>query len=96
MGKGIFDEFPAIGGGVEVDDEGTHAQVLYFPRKMSECRCLAGGNAPKFTGPRSIRGKARYVAPEQVHGEPASVLSDIYSAGCDNALQHQSLAFTVR
>jgi serine/threonine protein kinase len=38
-------------------------------------------NAPKFTGPRSIRGKARYVAPEQIHGEPASVLSDIYSAG---------------
>lgn len=38
-------------------------------------------NAPKFTGPRSIRGKARYVAPEQVHGEQASVSSDIYSAG---------------
>jgi serine/threonine-protein kinase len=38
-------------------------------------------DAPKFTGPRSIRGKARYVAPEQVHGEQASVASDIYSAG---------------
>jgi serine/threonine protein kinase len=38
-------------------------------------------NAPKFTGPRSIRGKARYVAPEQIHGEPASIVSDIYSAG---------------
>lgn len=38
-------------------------------------------NAPRFTGPRSIRGKARYVAPEQVRGEPASVLSDVYTAG---------------
>jgi serine/threonine protein kinase len=38
-------------------------------------------NSPRFTGPRSIRGKARYVAPEQVHGEPATILSDIYSAG---------------
>lgn len=38
-------------------------------------------NSPRFTGPRSIRGKARYVAPEQIHGEAATVLSDIYSAG---------------
>lgn len=38
-------------------------------------------DSPRFTGPRSIRGKARYVAPEQVHGEAASVHSDIYSAG---------------
>jgi serine/threonine protein kinase len=38
-------------------------------------------DSPRYTGPRSIRGKARYVAPEQVHGETASVLSDIYSAG---------------
>ena len=38
-------------------------------------------NAPRFTGPRSIRGKARYVAPEQVHGDAATVLSDVYSAG---------------
>jgi eukaryotic-like serine/threonine-protein kinase len=37
--------------------------------------------SPQFTGPRSIRGKARYVAPEQVHGAQATVLSDIYSAG---------------
>lgn len=38
-------------------------------------------DSPRYTGPRSIRGKARYVAPEQVHGENATVLSDIYSAG---------------
>lgn len=38
-------------------------------------------DAPQFTSPRSIRGKARYVAPEQVHGSQATVLSDIYSAG---------------
>jgi serine/threonine-protein kinase len=37
--------------------------------------------APRFTAPRSIRGKARYVAPEQVRGDPATVLSDVYSAG---------------
>ena len=38
-------------------------------------------DSPKYTGPRSIRGKARYVAPEQVHGRPATVASDVYSAG---------------
>ncbi len=38
-------------------------------------------DSPRYTSPRSIRGKARYVAPEQVHGENATVLSDIYSAG---------------
>ncbi|MBK6683677.1 MAG: serine/threonine protein kinase [Deltaproteobacteria bacterium] len=38
-------------------------------------------DSPRYTGPRSIRGKARYVAPEQVHGENATVLSDVYSAG---------------
>ncbi len=38
-------------------------------------------DSPKYTGPRSIRGKARYVAPEQVHGRPATVGSDLYSAG---------------
>ena len=38
-------------------------------------------DSPKYTGPRSIRGKARYVAPEQVHGRPATITSDIYSAG---------------
>lgn len=38
-------------------------------------------DSPRYTGPRSIRGKARYVAPEQVHGENATPLSDIYSAG---------------
>ncbi|MEO1334640.1 MAG: serine/threonine-protein kinase [Myxococcota bacterium] len=38
-------------------------------------------DSPKYTGPRSIRGKARYVAPEQVQGQPATVASDIYSAG---------------
>ncbi|MEM7674646.1 MAG: serine/threonine-protein kinase [Myxococcota bacterium] len=38
-------------------------------------------DSPKYTGPRSIRGKARYVAPEQVQGQPATVASDIYAAG---------------
>jgi serine/threonine protein kinase len=49
--------------------------------KVTDFGIAKMANAPKFTGPRSIRGKARYVAPEQVHGEQASVLSDIYSAG---------------
>lgn len=35
----------------------------------------------KLTGPRSIRGKARYAAPEIVRGEKATVRSDVYAAG---------------
>ncbi len=38
-------------------------------------------DSPRYTSPRSIRGKARYIAPEQVRGRPATVESDIYSAG---------------
>lgn len=37
-------------------------------------------DAPNETRPRSIRGKARYVSPEQVRGRPATFRSDIYSA----------------
>ncbi|MCK6549682.1 protein kinase [Myxococcota bacterium] len=49
--------------------------------KVTDFGIATIANAPRFTGPRSIRGKARYVAPEQVHGEQATVLSDLYSAG---------------
>ena len=38
-------------------------------------------DSPAYTAPQTIRGKAQYVAPEQVHGDRASVASDIYSAG---------------
>jgi serine/threonine protein kinase len=38
-------------------------------------------DAPDETRPQSIRGKARYVSPEQIRGRPASFCSDIYSAG---------------
>ncbi|MFO0729035.1 MAG: serine/threonine-protein kinase [Myxococcota bacterium] len=34
-----------------------------------------------LTGPRSIRGKARYAAPEVIRGESASPRSDLYAAG---------------
>lgn len=37
--------------------------------------------SPHLTAPKSIRGKARYVAPEQVKGETATLHSDVYSAG---------------
>ncbi|MBK8013578.1 MAG: serine/threonine protein kinase [Deltaproteobacteria bacterium] len=49
--------------------------------KLTDFGIAKSVNAPKCTAPRSIRGKARYVAPEQVYGEAASVKSDIYSAG---------------
>lgn len=37
--------------------------------------------APQLTAPQSIRGKARYVSPEQIRGSRASALSDVYAAG---------------
>ncbi len=49
--------------------------------KVTDFGIAKVAGSPQFTSPRSIRGKARYVAPEQVHGAQATVLSDIYSAG---------------
>lgn len=49
--------------------------------KVTDFGIAKMAGAPQFTSPRSIRGKARYVAPEQVHGGQATVLSDIYAAG---------------
>lgn len=54
---------------------------FYGEVKVTDFGIAKLADSPKYTGPRSIRGKARYVAPEQIHGEPASVRSDLYSAG---------------
>ncbi len=49
--------------------------------KVTDFGIAKAVGARNLTGPRSIRGKARYAAPEVVRGETASVRSDIYAAG---------------
>ncbi len=49
--------------------------------KLTDFGIALTPDAPRHTAPRSVRGKARYVAPELVRGGEATVLSDLHSAG---------------
>jgi serine/threonine protein kinase len=49
--------------------------------KVTDFGIAKAAGAKNVTGPRSVRGKARYVAPEIIRGDSASVASDIHSGG---------------
>lgn len=49
--------------------------------KVTDFGIATAIGARSLTGPRSIRGKARYAAPEVIRGEPATARSDLYAAG---------------
>jgi eukaryotic-like serine/threonine-protein kinase len=76
------------------DDEGNPLEIIhrdispgnillsFFGEvKVTDFGIAKAVGARSLTGPRSIRGKARYAAPEVVRGDPATVRSDIYAAG---------------
>jgi serine/threonine protein kinase len=48
--------------------------------KVTDFGIAKMADTPSITGPRMIRGKARYTAPEVVRGAAASPSSDLYSA----------------
>ena len=52
----------------------------YGEVKVTDFGIATLADSPRYTDSRAIRGKAGYVAPEQVHGQPATVASDIYAA----------------
>lgn len=49
--------------------------------KVVDFGIAMSADAKKYTAPKSIRGKARYAAPEVVRGRPATPRSDIHAAG---------------
>ena len=76
------DERGAAMGIIHRDVSPGNILVSFFGEvKVTDFGIAKVANAPKNTAPRSIRGKARYVAPEVVRGEQATVRSDVYSAG---------------
>ncbi len=54
---------------------------FYGEVKVTDFGIAKMADSPSVTGPRSIRGKARYVAPEIIRGGEATVASDVYAAG---------------
>lgn len=52
----------------------------YGEVKVTDFGIAKMADSPSVTGPRSIRGKARYTAPEIVGGGEATVSSDVYAA----------------
>lgn len=49
--------------------------------KVADFGIAKAEGAPSLTGPRAIRGKARYAPPEVIRGEPATPQGDIFAAG---------------
>ena len=55
--------------------------ISYFGEvKVTDFGIAKVADTPKLTGPRSIRGKARYTAPETIKAGDCTPLSDIYAA----------------
>ncbi len=76
------DESGELLGVIHRDVSPGNLLVSFFGEvKLTDFGIAKMADSPRFTSPKSIRGKARYVAPEQVHGNQATCLSDIYSAG---------------
>ncbi len=49
--------------------------------KVTDFGIAKAAGARSLTGPRAIRGKARYAPPEVIRGEPATPKSDVFAAG---------------
>ncbi|MEE2901585.1 MAG: serine/threonine-protein kinase [Myxococcota bacterium] len=56
--------------------------ISYFGEvKVTDFGIAKFADTPRITGPRSIRGKARYTAPETIRTGDCTPRSDLYSAG---------------
>jgi len=49
--------------------------------KVTDFGIAKVADTPRITAPRSIRGKARYTAPETIRNGDSTALSDVYAAG---------------
>jgi len=49
--------------------------------KVTDFGIAKPAGAKSLTGPRAIRGKARYAPPEVIRGEPSTPKSDVFAAG---------------
>jgi eukaryotic-like serine/threonine-protein kinase len=76
------------------DESGKHIGIVhrdispgnillsYFGEvKVTDFGIAKVADTPKITGPRSIRGKARYTSPETIRRGECTPLSDVYAAG---------------